>query len=259
MKLQSPTLILVFVAVTLGGFVVALELFQNNADDPVGDRQPLFEFTEAEVKRLTLEMSGQELQFEKEGDEWQMQLPSSAPANEATVVFLANLMVSAESDRVFAVEPENLRDFGFSPPLATIEVRLENDDTHRLILGGYDFDRSNIYAQTESEQDRAIALESSDRLGSSDSPGSPDSPDGDAESNADTDTQDEPDPSATVDVFIVSPSFETAINRPLEDWLQREEPEPDSELPEAEPSDIESPDAESPEAESPDAEPIPQP
>lgn len=232
MKLQSPTLILVFVAIALGGFVAALEVFQGKADPTGDDRQILFEFTEAEVERLTVTTPDQELQFVKAGDQWQMRLPSLAPANEATVTFLLSLIASAESDRLFEVEPENLRDFGFSPPLATIEVELENDDTHQLILGAYDFDRSNIYAQTDSTLMSAAAPESSEESESQ-------------EESTDTDGAEistEP-----LEVFIVSPSFETAINRPLEDWLQPEESDPAPEE-----SDSEAPEAASPEVDAPE-------
>ncbi|MGK7889602.1 MAG: DUF4340 domain-containing protein [Leptolyngbyaceae cyanobacterium] len=230
MKLQSPTLILVLVAIALGGFVAALELFQSNNDGaPVGDRQALFDFTEAEVEQLTVTVSDQQLQFEKDEDQWQMQSPSTAPADEATVIFLVNLMASAESDRVFEVESENLSEFGFSPPLATIEVELENDDTHQLILGAYDFNRSHIYAQTVSAIAPPSSEDSDDQTESSADGSHPDV------------ENDKADPAATVDVFIVSPSIETAINRPLEDWLQREEPDPDPEATDAESSDLEPP------------------
>lgn len=213
MKLQLPTLLLVAVAMVLGGFVVTAEFRQSDSDSSAGESQDLFNFSENDVESLTVEMANQRLHFEKEGEEWSMRSPEVAPADAASIVFLVNLMASNLSDRVFDVEPENLSDFGFSPPLATIEVELENDDTHRLILGSYDFDRSNIYAQTES----AIAT--------ADEPTK--SAEAEPEENHTSNNSGENTTAETVEVLIVSPSFETAINKPLEDWLQpKEESQP---------------------------------
>lgn len=122
--------------------------------------------------------------------EWWMRSPDDAPADDAAVIFLVNLMASGVSDRVFDVAPENLDDFGFETPLAEVEVTLENDESHRLILGNYDFNGTNIYAQT-------VSME-------------PDNGDNGAEDAE----------SETVEVFIVSTSFEAAVNRPIDEWKQ---------------------------------------
>ncbi|MEM9218755.1 MAG: DUF4340 domain-containing protein [Cyanobacteria bacterium P01_F01_bin.150] len=261
MKLQSPTLILVFLAIALGAFVAVTE-FRSAGSSDSDESQSLFEFEEEEVRALVVEKASQTLTFEKEngsgsidadGDlsdesadepngestsgsdnngidgpvdgvsaseegenseqkeadvavaEWWMRSPDEVPADESAVIFLVNLMASGVSDRVFQVEPKNLDDFGFASPLAEVEVTLDNNESHRLILGNYDFNGTNIYAQAissgeENEQEGGVTT------------------DGPSQAN-----EQNPTDSETVDVFIVSTSFDSAVNRPLEEWKQADE------------------------------------
>ena len=221
MKLQSPTLILLFVAIALGGVVAVTELRQPNAST-TEERQSLFDFEEDAVQTLTVETPEHVLQFEQEDDQWQMRSPDESPADAASVAFLLNLMATGGSDRVLDVASSDLDDFGFNAPLAEVEVTLDNEDTHRLILGTYDFNNSNIYARTISSGDSGDSAATNDtetdeadtNTGSNtDSPDGADSPD-----RADS-------PDSSVDVFVLPPSFDTAVNRPVEDWKQAPEPE----------------------------------
>ena len=232
MKLQSPTLILVFIAIALGSFVAVTELRPTDSGEG-GESEALFKFEEEEVRSLVVETASRTLKFEKaavssdrdrtndadapdevdddvdgeetetEADEppetaieWQMRSPDEAPADDSAVVFLVNLMASGVSDRVFEVAPENLDDFGFDAPLAEVAVTLENQESHRLILGNYDFNGTNIYAQAISSSEDE-AQQEDEQQGS---------------------TDDE-----SVQVFIVSTSFDSAVNRPLDEWKRADE------------------------------------
>ena len=143
------------------------------------------------------------------------------------MIFLVNLMASGVSDRVFDVAPENLDDFGFDAPLAEVEVTLENNESHRLVLGNYDFNGTNIYAQVISPPDDSEA-ESSEVENRE-----VESSEADTESSAN-----ETESSETVDVFIVSTSFDAAVNRPLEEWkyVEDDNAEEDADVLEDDPS-----------------------
>ena len=65
MKLQSPTLILVFVAIALGSFVAVTELRQTPSGDD-SESQALFDFEEEEVRSLVVETASRTLKFEKD-------------------------------------------------------------------------------------------------------------------------------------------------------------------------------------------------
>ena len=241
MKLQSPTLILVFIAIALGSFVAVTELRPTDSGEG-GESEALFKFEEEEVRSLVVETASRTLKFEKaavssdrdgtndadapdevdddvegketEADEppetaieWQMRSPDEAPADDSAVVFLVNLMASGVSDRVFEVAPENLDDFGFDAPLAEVAVTLENQESHRLILGNYDFNGTNIYAQAISSSEDE-AQQEDEQQGS---------------------TDDE-----SVQVFIVSTSFDSAVNRPLDEWKQADEDQSEEQADDAE-------------------------
>jgi hypothetical protein len=133
------------------------------------------------VQAFTVKTQLRTLKFERDkAGKWQMLEPDKVVANEASVVYLLDLLASGQSDRTFTAPAADQQSFSFHQPLATIDVTLTDKKTHRLLLGGYDFNRSFLYALV--------------------------------------------DPPATLSgdlkIFLASPSFENAVNRPLADWKQ---------------------------------------
>jgi hypothetical protein len=188
MKIKPSTFVLLFTALLLGG--VTLITVQNQPPNQSQDQQTtqseptdLFAFTEKQVKTLSLTTPLRSLQFERNAEgRWQMTEPEKTPASDASIAFLLDLMTAGTSDRTFTVPAAQREQYGFHQPFAAIEVTLDNQETHRLIVGEYDFNRSFLYALAD--------------------------PSGDA--NAD------------LKVSLISPSFENAVNRPLAEWKQAE-------------------------------------
>jgi hypothetical protein len=150
MKLQPVTLGLVLVAALLGGFVYFSQVRSTSQPDTATpQKQKLFGFEEKQVKSLTLKTQLRSLSFAREQGKWQMIIPEKTPASESTIAYLLNLLVTASSDRAIATPATEQKDFGFDQPMAVIEVKLDNQETHRLVLGSYDFNRSNLYAQAD--------------------------------------------------------------------------------------------------------------
>lgn len=184
MKLKTQTVLLVGVAALLGlAAVVALQ----DGDRASKGTQPLFSFAEEDVEALTLETPSGTLSLEQdEADTWQLKAPEQAPVNEATVTFLLNLLATETSDRTFSVPAGDLGDYALDNPSVTVEILLEDGTSHELALGDADFSNESLYAQVDPPDD----------------------------SNADA--------AAEVDVWLVPATFESAINRPLQDWIQLE-------------------------------------
>lgn len=184
MKLQPVTLVLVLTAAILGGVVYFTEV--RGSSQPEAEtadaQQKLFAFEESQVQSFTVKTPLRSIAFRRndEGD-WQMREPRVL-ADEASVAYLLNLLATASSDRVIAAAAADQKEFGFDQPLATIDVTLDNQETHRLVLGGYDFNRSFIYAQADPPADSSADLE----------------------------------------VLLVSPEFENAVSRPLAEWQSQE-------------------------------------
>lgn len=199
MKFKPTTLALVAIAILLGGVVYFTETRRSsNPEATEGAGGSLFEFEESQVQSFTVETPEQTLSFAKDdAGQWQMQQPEPGLASDASVAYLLNLLATGESDRTLTVPAANAAEFGLDEPAATINVVLDNQETHRLILGSANFDNSAIYAQADPETTAA-------------------------------ETAEETTEEAELTVLLVSPDFENAVNRPLEEW--RSQPESESPL-----------------------------
>jgi hypothetical protein len=186
MKFKSATLWLVAIAVVLGAGVVILETQRSPESATQGQGgERLFEVEERDIQAVTLTTQLRTLRFERdEAGRWQLLDPEPQPANDASVAFLLNLLVSGESDRTLSVPSSDWEVFGFHQPMAVIDMTLAGESEPRsLTIGGYDFNRSALYAHRDLPP---TAPEGLDML----------------------------------DVLLVTPSFDDAVNRPLDDWKQ---------------------------------------
>jgi len=184
MQLKRQNILLILTALILGGAVLLTR--SPNDDTSNTATTDLFAFEERDIQALDLDTPTRNYAFEKdENGIWRITEPEEAIANEATVAFLANLLAVSESTQTLPTAPDNLAPYGLDRPFATIDITLEDGSTHQLVLGTFNFDQSRLYAQVDP-----------------------------AEATEDTEA---------IDVLLVPADFETAINRPLEDWLPEEE------------------------------------
>lgn len=183
MKIKRSTVLLLLAALVLGGVTLLVVQTQQPASEQAENttEQNLFSFKEDQVQSFTLENQSDSYAFEQNDEEkWQMVAPEQAPASDASIAFLLDQLVTGKSERSITVPAGDRADFGLDNPVATVEVTLDNQETHKLVLGGYDFNRSFIYALVDPPADE----------------------------NAD------------LQVFLVSPNFENAVTRPREEWKQ---------------------------------------
>lgn len=183
MKLQRTTLILLLLALSLGVFVYFYEVQGASKQQLAKDqKQQIFSFEQEQVQSFTLKTKEQTLLFEREDNVskpiWRMKAPSNTLASDAAVSYLMDLVVKGKSNRTIQVAAAQLQEYGLAQPQAIIEVKLKNQQTHQLILGKPDFNRNFLYAQ------------------------------------ADPPTK----PAGNVDVLLVSPDFENAVERHLSEW-----------------------------------------
>ena len=163
MKLQRNTVILLAVAIALGGVVLTTETLRSASNrggitQKSGDR--LFVFEEAQVNTLKIERQGETIEFERDQEGvWQMTAPESALAEQASIAFLLSLVTTEPSNRTITITPEQQADFGFTNPTGAIEMTLENGDTHTLVLGAEDFSGGSLYVQVDPPQASAESAE----------------------------------------------------------------------------------------------------
>lgn len=201
MKIKPATLFLVLAAALMGGVVMVAGNQRPPEQTQSQPGQKLFAFEEKQVQSLTVKTQLRSLKFERDqSGKWQMIEPDRIVASDASIAYLLDLL-AGKSDRTFTALAGDRESFSFHQPLATINVVLNNQETHRLLLGGYDFNRSFIYALV----DPPPAL------------------------------------SGEIKVFLASPSFENAVDRPLEEWKQLPPSPSPSESPSASPEGSPSP------------------
>ena len=153
MKLPKTTLILLLLALGLGGFVYFYEVRgAPTRQEAKAAEQQIFSFEEEQVQSFAVKTKEQTLEFERgsKGIKWLIKAPNKTPASDAAVSYLMNLVVKGKSDRAIQVPVAQLQEYGLKQPQATIEVKLKNQTTHQLILGKPDFNRKFLYAQADS-------------------------------------------------------------------------------------------------------------
>lgn len=190
MKLQRTTLILLLLALGLGGFVYFYEIQgATQRQEAKEQKQQIFSFEQEQVQSFAVKTKQQTLNFERDepGISWRMKTPSDTPASDASVSYLMNLLVKGKSDRTIQATSAQLQEYGLTQPQATIEVKLKNSQTHQLLLGKPSFSGNFLYAQADPPAK----------------------------------------PSGNVDVLLVSPDFENAVNRQLSEW-KINEPKPEA-------------------------------
>jgi len=188
MKLQKTTIILILVALGFGSFVYLSEIQGASQRQEAKERQQqIFLFTADDVQSLTIQTKDRTLFLERSpsnsNPQWLLKSPGSSPASNAAISYLMDLLVSSKRERVITVPLNQLGEYGLDNPQATIEVKLKNQQTHKLILGKPDFNGGLLYAQA----------------------------------NPPVKSQD------NVDVILVSKDFANAVNRELSEWQQSAE------------------------------------
>ncbi|MEH2273612.1 MAG: DUF4340 domain-containing protein [Nostoc sp.] len=185
MKLPRNTLILILLALGLGGFVYLYEIRGATVREEINEqKQQIFSFAENDVQSLTVKTKKLTLNLERSSEssnpKWLIKSPISAPANDAIVSYLMDLLVKGKSDRTLSTPVKELGEFALDQPQATINITLKNRQSHQLILGKSNFNKRFLYAQADS-----VAK-----------------------------------PDGNINVLLVSTDFANAVNRNLSEWQQ---------------------------------------
>ncbi|MEH2405299.1 DUF4340 domain-containing protein [Nostoc sp.] len=185
MKLPRTTLILILLALGLGSFVYLYEIREATVREEINEqKQQIFSFAEDDVQSLTVKTKKLTLNLERSSEssnpKWLIKSPILAPANDAIVSYLMDLLVKGKSDRTLSTPVKELREFALDQPQATINITLKNRQSHQLILGKSNFNGRFLYAQTDS-----VAK-----------------------------------PDGNINVLLVSTDFANAVNRDLSEWQQ---------------------------------------
>ena len=238
MKLHRSTWILLLLAILFGGIVYVYEIEgRPQREATKANENKLFLFEEKDVQSVTLKTKDQTLLFERNSQppsgnstqpKWLMTVlemtkstptptpvaiatpptPTQTPAAIATPTTPTPTPIAPPQQANLTKVPANEAyvvflldqmvkgkgdrvtadprvDYGLTQPQATIDVKLNDGKTHQLILGKPNFNKTAVYAI------------------------------------ADPTTQANQSP----EVLVISNNFENAVNRPLSEWKQPEQPQ----------------------------------
>ena len=156
MKLKKSTLALILIAASLTGFVYLYEIRGKEKQEQIQQEEKLvFEFKEEDVEAIAITTEEETLRLEKQKLEdseeliWQITAPEEKKADEPTVEFLLSKIASLKSDRSLITSASSLDRYGLITPENIVEVKLNNGENYRLLLGKPDFSQSFIYANLE--------------------------------------------------------------------------------------------------------------
>ncbi len=153
MKLPKNILVLMLIALTLGGFVYLSEIQSKTKKETIQkNKEKIFTFAEEEIVGLKIEKQNETLVFEKTGNElnpWQMKKPQEKNASDAAISYLLNLLANGEIDKNFNISTDKEKIYGLDQPFAKITITLTNKKTHQIILGKPSFNDEFIYSQID--------------------------------------------------------------------------------------------------------------
>lgn len=155
MKLKRSTIIWLAIALGLGSFIYWSEIKGNSSYNLESRQRPLFNFSSTDIETLTITTEDKTLQFvatNSQATTWKIEKPYSVNANNASVLFLVNLLVSTTIERQFPVEDVSLAEYGLDEPTGQIIIQLRGGEVYQLQLGQTNFDNNFIYAQTDTQE-----------------------------------------------------------------------------------------------------------
>lgn len=188
MKLERSTIILVAIALLLGGTVLVTQSQRSGPNTSTttsvdSETSPVFPFEEADVVGLSIETSRNTVAFERDEEGfWQMVQPEAYPAEEAAIAFLLSRLTTDGLVQTTTIDAANQAEFGLDQPFATVELTLEDGTNHQFILGDADFSGQNYYALIDPD---VIPL---------------------------------PEDAGEVEVAIVTENILNGVDRPLDEW-----------------------------------------
>jgi hypothetical protein len=187
MKLPRTTIILILLALGLGGFVYFHEIRGATLQEESNQKKQLiFSFAADDIQSLTVKTKNITLNLERshqsEPPKWLIKSPISTPANDAIVSYLLDLLIKGNIERTLSIPANQMGEFGLDQPQATISINLKNQQTHQLILGKPEFSDRFLYAQIDPTAK----------------------------------------PNGNINVLLISKDFGNAVNREISEWQQPE-------------------------------------
>src|ERR1700733_6842447 len=168
--MNKTTGILFLVALVLGAGVYFYEWKRLPPKDATQDEgiKPAFMIKQEDINEITITRASGTIVFDLKGDSWYISKPITARADQTVMGDLTNTLTILPQDRTLKATPNDLVTYGLTKPAMTVDFKLQNGTTHKVLVGTKDFSGTEVYAQMDGSSD--VVLLSNIILGSSDKP-----------------------------------------------------------------------------------------
>jgi hypothetical protein len=144
--------VLLIVAIGLGAYIYFIESKRTPGDESV-KHDKVFTVEAGKINQIDIHpSSGDTTTLKKNGSDWQIVAPVSAPADQSTASSLVSSLESLEIQRTLDEHPASVAEYGLQPPHATVTFRAAGDDKpHTLDLGSKTPTGSDLYARVDGQ------------------------------------------------------------------------------------------------------------
>ena len=155
MKFNRTTIICVIVSLGLSAIVYITEIKPegfnlDNKNEQQNEVAKIFPFQLEDIQQIIIKADQQVISFQQQegqNSQWQMTQPENLVASEAAIKFLLNLLSQSENKLSINADSQNRKDYGLLDSSKIIEIILNSGDKYQMILGNPNFDDTQIYAE----------------------------------------------------------------------------------------------------------------
>jgi hypothetical protein len=159
---SRTTLVLVFVALVIGG-LVALDYFRGTStEDAQTKSQRVLDFQSKDITGVKIELTNQVYALEKDGDQWRIKQPLNVRANYSTVSSILDELEFAERSRAMSAKElrgTKLADFGLQNPRVRLTLQGKRGPMV-LLVGSETPTKDAVYVQLPGSKSVLVAPQS---------------------------------------------------------------------------------------------------
>jgi len=146
MKLKT-TLILAIILALIAGYYYLFEVKRaKQVEERKEEAKKLFHYSSEEVSQLRLKGVEEVISCKKVSDEWRLEEPVQAKGNKEEIEQTIKNILDIEQERLIATEPDDLKQFGLSPPTAEVSFQV-NGKWETLQVGDETPTGASLYAK----------------------------------------------------------------------------------------------------------------
>ena len=155
MLIRKTTLVILVLAIALGGAVYYFDWKRGNAAKPEPFKRA-YALQASDVVSFALSHPARPgdptIRFSKSGGLWQIVAPVQTGADQSTVDGIVDQIAGAEIMQTEPGTPDRLKAYGLDPAQASLELQLANGTKHTLLIGTKTFDGDSVYGVVDGSQ-----------------------------------------------------------------------------------------------------------